>query len=458
MKFNIVVAGAGSAGCMAAYTAAKRGFDVCLIDRKPRERVGDKICGNALGNHHLDMIDLSLPNDTITNTVDGLVIYSPDLNSWRVPGEEYKGVMLDRYKFGQYLLDQALSAGATLMDGTKIKKPIIVDDYVKGVEVHPTEKVYGDMTIDSLGLRSFIRSNLPESFGIETEIENKDVDIAYRQIRKVRERIDDENYCSIYLNPDIYSGGYGWIFPQDERTMNVGLGVQKVTGHPNPRKRLYETLLQMELFEGSKIVEMNGRKQAGGMEVPTRRAIPSFVWNGLIIAGEAGVVIDPVTGSGNGQALVTGKFAAEHACDAIEEGDVSKEKLWPYNIRYYTDQNGYGLRYTPIDAFRIFLQCVTPDDINYARRHDIIKEQDLLRLTTKGKLKMSITDKAARAFRSIGRFSLLKNLYYVKNVMEEVRECCLNYPTSPAGISTWQEKMNSIFADLERKFKPYAPK
>jgi len=52
-KFDVVVVGAGTGGCLAAKTTAEAGLKVCLIERKKREEIGEKICGDAMGEHHL---------------------------------------------------------------------------------------------------------------------------------------------------------------------------------------------------------------------------------------------------------------------------------------------------------------------------------------------------------------------------------------------------------------------
>jgi len=349
-----------------------------------------------------------------------------------------------------------LGEGVELKDRTRVIKPIVENEFVKGVEVLHGKRIRGKIVIDATGLKSPLRSFLPSSFGIEKEIEEKDVNLAYREIRRIRTSFD-ENYCEIYLNPKLFPGGYGWIFPQSEKIANVGLGVQKVGNYPNPRKRLHETLLKLEIFKGSEIVKVNGRKQAGGMEVATRRSLSSLVGNGFLIAGEAGCIIDPVTGGGNGQALVTGKLSAEVACKALEEGRNDLQSLWRYNIDHYTRPNGYGLRYTPLDVFRIFLQSLDPEDLEYIARSGIVKREDLIMLTTKGELEVSVREALKRLFRGIGKISLIKNFRYVKKQMEKVRNLCLNFPRNPVGLDEWKKRVNSIFSEVEARFKPYKP-
>jgi len=455
MLYDVVVIGAGSAGCRAAYTLAKNDFDVCLIDAKPRGRIGDKICGNAIGDHHLRRAGLDLPKDVVTNPVEGLIIYSPSLHGLKIPGGEYTGNMIDRWKLGQYLLDQAVDKGADLRDRTRVIGPIIDDDSLKGVEVFPNERIYGKITIDASGLKSPIRPRLGKSWGIETQIKGRDVNLAYREIRRIKNSLgsNEKNYCKIYLNQDKYPGGYAWIFPQSEDMVNAGLGVQKIEGCPNPRERLYETLLREELFEGSEIVEMHGSKQAGGMEVSTRRSLSSLVWDGLIIAGEAGLVMDPVTGSGHGQAIVTGEFAGIVACKALEKDDTSKNNLWAYNLMHYA-KDSYGPKYTALDAFRIYLQSSRPEHIDFVVENRILEAEDLLNLTTKGKLGFST--KLKKVFRGIRNPSLLMELDDVRKVMNEISQHCLDYPQSFEGFPQWKKRTDQIFSEFEEEFKPYA--
>ena len=52
--YDVIIAGAGTGGATTAYTLAKRGHSVLLIDRKERDNIGNKTCGDALGNHHIE--------------------------------------------------------------------------------------------------------------------------------------------------------------------------------------------------------------------------------------------------------------------------------------------------------------------------------------------------------------------------------------------------------------------
>ncbi|RLI01516.1 geranylgeranyl hydrogenase, partial [Candidatus Bathyarchaeota archaeon] len=77
-KYDVIVTGAGTAGCMAANVLASRGFDVCLIDRKDRKSIGNKVCGDAVGKHHFDNLGLPYPSgEEKEGDIVGVKIYSP---------------------------------------------------------------------------------------------------------------------------------------------------------------------------------------------------------------------------------------------------------------------------------------------------------------------------------------------------------------------------------------------
>ena len=109
-KFDVLVVGAGTAGCLAAKTAAEAGLKVCLIDSKKREEVGVKVCGDALGEHHLKTLGLEKPKGgELEKRIEGIRIYSPDMKTvFTIKHEDFVGHMLNRRLFGQWLLKKAL--------------------------------------------------------------------------------------------------------------------------------------------------------------------------------------------------------------------------------------------------------------------------------------------------------------------------------------------------------------
>ena len=132
IELDAIVVGAGTAGCIAAKTIAEAGLSVYLIERKERGQIGEKICGDALGDHHLKKIGLEEPSERIIkNRIDGIRIHSPDLETtFTVKYEDFKGYVLNRLFFGQWLLKKAEDKGVTLSDCTQCIEPIIQNEKV----------------------------------------------------------------------------------------------------------------------------------------------------------------------------------------------------------------------------------------------------------------------------------------------------------------------------------------
>src|SRR5271169_4056690 len=117
-KYDVIVAGAGLSGSLAATMAAKGGAKVLLLDRNKQPEVGKKTnwgwtCGDAVANDHLKFIKkktgLEFHHPELDIKVDGVVALSPDFKSrYLFDGEGY---VLDRPLFEQKLLQGALKAG-----------------------------------------------------------------------------------------------------------------------------------------------------------------------------------------------------------------------------------------------------------------------------------------------------------------------------------------------------------
>ncbi|MFQ5999978.1 MAG: geranylgeranyl reductase family protein, partial [Candidatus Bathyarchaeia archaeon] len=324
-KFDVVVVGAGTGGCLAAKTVAEAGFDVCLIDRKREQDIGDKVCGDAIGKHHFDTLGLEYPTGKeLERKVVGVKIYSPNMEiAIDVKGEGLHGYMINRRLFGQRLLKRAIKAGATLLESTQAVEPIIKDHFVTGVLARNVEtgdrvSLFGQVVVDASGFSAVLQKKLPPEIGVDANVSREDVAICYREIREVKEQIAEPDFCEIYLNQKLAPGGYFWIFPEGGTKVNVGLGVAMSKDFPNPKNRLYNNVLSMPFFKGSSILS------GGGGHVPTRRPIDCMVGNGILIVGDAACQVNPIHGGGMGPSMMGGAIAGETIIEALETGNVGR--------------------------------------------------------------------------------------------------------------------------------------
>lgn len=442
-KFDVIVVGAGTAGCMAAKTVADAGLEVCLIDRKKKEEIGNKVCGDAIGKHHFNSLSLDHPSGKeLERRMVGVTVHSPDMKTVvHVKGEGLYGYIINRLLFGQRLLRDAINTGATLLESTQAVEPIIKDNFVTGVVVKDLTsknnvKLNAQVVVDASGFSAVLRKKLPNEIGIETNVDPKDVAICYREIRELVEPIAEPEYCAIFFNQKVAPGGYYWIFPEGETKVNVGLGASMSKDFPNPKNQLYNHILSQPLFKGSSITS------GGGGHVPTRRPLDCMVGNGVIIAGDAACQVNPIHGGGMGPSMMGGALAGKTIIEAMERRDVSREGLWLYNARY---MQSYGAKQAGLDAFRLLLQKLSDDDLNYGMKYRLVTGEDALKASMGEDLHLNITEVTRRIFRGSRRVSLLKKLRRTASLLKKVKAHYRDYPTLPKNFVVWRNKAQDLF-------------
>ncbi len=444
-KFEVVVVGAGSAGCLTAKTIAEAGFEVYLMDRKKEESIGEKVCGDAIGKHHFDTLGLEYPaGEELERRILGIRVYSPDMkNIVDVKGEGLHGFIVNRRLFGQRLLSRAIEAGATFQESTQAIEPIIENHFVTGVLARNAETGYkfsvlGQVVVDASGFSAVLQKKLPHEIGVDSDSSKEDVVICYREIREVKKQIADPNYCEIYLNQKFSPGGYSWIFPEGGTKINVGLGVSMSQGFPNPRNQLYCNVLPMSLFKDSKILS------GGGGHVPTRRPIDCMVGNGILIVGDAACQVNPIHGGGMGPSMMGGTIAGETIINALETANVGRGNMWSYNVRY---MQSYGAKQAGLDVFRLLLQRLSDEDMNYGMKYRLITEEDLLKTSRGEDARLNISEKTRRIFRGMGRLSFLKRLHSTTQLMKKMKTLYQNYPLSPDHFEEWKKKAQNLIRE-----------
>ena len=113
-EYDVVVVGAGTAGCYAATTIANEGLDVVIVERKDAEEAGHIACGDALkgADEFPAAISKSRLEPAFTNTeVDHGRFEIPSEDTVLeipVPGEL---AVIDRWEYGRQLISAAEDAG-----------------------------------------------------------------------------------------------------------------------------------------------------------------------------------------------------------------------------------------------------------------------------------------------------------------------------------------------------------
>lgn len=447
--YDVIVAGAGTGGATTAYTLAKNGHSVLLIDRKEKEKIGDKTCGDALGSHHVkevqELIGLpEIPSNIVEHEVNGIDLIAPDReHRLRMQGPTTTGMSFNRLKMGQWFLSMAEKEGAEVMASTRAKTLLFDNGKVAGLKIMEKDgndrNITARIVVDATGATGMLRRQLPESSPIERVINKEDMMVAWRDIYETPEYdFKTPDILEIFWNQDETLGGYTWVFPQGRNRVNIGAGVMTIKDHRKPQDIMKEFVEPNWDFYKTKLIQLDS---SGGV-APIRRPIDTMVDDNFMLVGDAACQVNPIHGGGIGSSILGGAIAGLTASESLEKNDTSIKSLWGYNPKY---MEMYGSKQASLDVFRWFLLNITNDEIDFAFKKQIIKANDLLDTSMTGKMKIGTGDKFRRLLSGFGNIPLLLRVQKVAHLMEDIREVYAQYPTSPEGLSAWQSKLWPIY-------------
>ena len=212
--------------------------------------------------------------------------------------------MIDREAFDRALVAQAEEAGADCRFAAPLKnlEPDGTARLADGSAIRPRVIVGADGPRSQVG-RAIGRIN---SALVET-----------RQITVPLLAAHDAT--DIFLSAEI-PGGYGWLFPKDDRA-HLGLGVVPAARHR--LKPLLEALHAQMVAEGRVGAEIfahtGGAIPVGGLLQPCG----SLGEVQVLLAGDAAGLTNPVTGAGINAAVISGALAGEAAAACCGGGSTA---------------------------------------------------------------------------------------------------------------------------------------
>src|SRR6056297_1401460 len=442
-QYDVAVVGAGTSGCYAAATLADAGYDAVVVERKDAEEAGHIACGDALkgASDFPEAIPRSRLESAFTNTdVDHGRFEIPQENTVLeipVPGEL---AVIDRWEYGRCLIEGADDAGAEFHYDTVVQDVAQDDDgTVTGLEaVRQGDPVEYDaeVVIDGAGALSLLQDKTDfEDATFDTNVRYSQFCSAYREIVEVEEPVEWDD--ALVFKPTERAAGYLWYFPRTDTEINAGLGFQMTEEPMQLVDDLKRDLENRPEFEGAEVEDKLGAA------LPTRRPYDSAVAPGYMAVGDAAGHVNPTTGGGIAGAAYAGKYAAEAAVDAIEDGEVSETNLWEYNERV---MDHFGARYAGLDVYNIFSTAVDVDSLMGLL--GALPATKLAEALYSGSANVGWWLKIQMAIKSFGHWDLVYDLYETKNLADDLIDHYEKYPSRPQGLEPWQRKRDSLMEDI----------
>ncbi len=319
-KFDVIVVGAGPAGSMAAYHAAKGGCKTALIDRK--EVVGVPVrCGEAVGFKGFSK-SLEIEDSWVLSSVNKITMISPSGDKVNLvnPGKMGNNYILDRLVMDKDLAEKAIKAGADFFPLTPVTS--VSFDGNATYTCVSTEKTF---TASSLVLADGVESRLARSLGWNTTLSLEDVETCAISVVE-HENIED-GVIELYLGNNIAPGGFLWVFPRGGNSANVGLGILGKYSSPGKAKELLENFVK-NTYPGGTVT----RSHCAG--VPVGQWLRPLVRYGALVVGDAARQVSSLTGGGIAYALFAGRVAGETVAEAKKGDAIDYTHLKKYQKRW----------------------------------------------------------------------------------------------------------------------------
>lgn len=368
---DVIVVGAGPAGATTAVYLAKQGYDVLLLDRHQFPR--DKACGDAVPAGAIDTLTHLGMGDKIQKAVDrgelypleSMLLVSP--KGYELEAMFHKGpegsdsYVAPRIYFDDLIYQHAVDSGAEFRQA-QVTAPLLENGRVVGVKVKEkghTQELHSKVVIGADGVTSVIGRTLRPK-------ENQHVD-GHRAValRAYIEGLEEfPHQVEFYLYNQILPG-YAWIFPTGSGQANIGLGMR--LDHFRAKKQSLEKML--DDFLAMPVIKKRLKPGWGLHSAATwqlnfgSQKHLQHVFDGAILIGDAAGFINPLTGGGIHNAIISARLAARTVHEALQRGDASRsamqiyeqrvhEAMWDGMKRSYQFQR-FLLRFPPLIDFLV---------------------------------------------------------------------------------------------------------
>jgi len=265
---------------------------------------------------------------------------------------EEVGYVLERRLFDKFLAHEAARAGAEIQLKTEAYGIIEDDGYVRGIyarSMGEATRICADVVVGADG----VESRMGRWAGINTRLRPADISICAEFLMCDIDLNND--YSEFFLGSTIAPKGYAWVFPKGEDCANVGLGIGgDVSGEHHRAIDYLKAFVHEKFPDGKVIAEMYGA-------VPLSGPIRESVADGLVLVGDAARHVNPLTGGGIIYAIQAGEIAGDVVARAVNEHDVSKQRLMEYETRWRKE---FGKRLDTGLKAKNFLFNLSDEDLN----------------------------------------------------------------------------------------------
>ncbi|MFH1538992.1 MAG: FAD-dependent oxidoreductase [bacterium] len=431
---DVVVAGAGVAGCLAARDLARKGHSVVLLEKHAAGKLGHD-WWDTVEKDIFDKVDLQLPKPPELVRGYDFTLYSPfgktGMNASMPPSK----LNIDRKLFAKRLVSGAREAGAELIERASVEGPVLEGGRVVGVSVKykdgTSETIRSKICLDATGCSATLRSKMPEKYGFNNELKGEEYMVGYREIRNAKYSGKDSTLVVGEHE------GIQWICRDQEGLVDFFACVPGKKEMKNP-KEIVEEMISREDDAGGKIM----RGGYGG-KIPVRRGFDSFVAPGFMLAGDSACMANPLNGSGISTALLAARLAAETAHKALQAGRYDVETLWPYNVEYKKTQD---VKFAKLHLLQKLIYAEPKEHFHLFLTRGIFTPDTVWDMEEKLKLKDNL-ERLPKMLGLIDHPLLLARIVFTFYLLNRLEKHYLDFPDryDPRTFKAWSKRTRRLF-------------
>ena len=354
-KTDVIIIGAGIAGAAAAITLARKGKKVVVVERG--NYAGSKnMFGGAIYEYPTCNLYPTFKEEAPIERIntEHRYLVADEKTSVTVSfsdKQDMTSYSVIRSKWDKWCIERAVELGAYFSPKTVVRELIVRNGKVVGIKTD-IEEFYADIVILADGVNSL----LAKQIGLRKDLKDSEIALGVKEVIKLPKEVIEQRFnlteksgCVIQIIGGALKGitALGFIYTNLE-SVSIGLGVNidEMKKHKISPNELLDNLKKHPdiepLIAGGELLEYSAHMiPEGGFN-----ALPKLYSDGVMVVGDAAMLVDNVHWEGTNLAMLSGQLAAETAVDAINNSDFSANMLSGYEKKlketsFYKDLKTY---------------------------------------------------------------------------------------------------------------------